>query len=677
MGLQAHHWYMDILRSIIGITDSLIFSLIKWIMYGIFDLSSLSTNSEVFSGLYSRIYVILGIFMAFKLSFSFFQYLIDPDSMGGKSEKGVGKLFRNVFIMLFALIALPAILFGQNGQKGLLSRAQDAFLPVLPRLLFGTNSVGNTSTASGVTSTVEQSAEEIAVTTLDAFFSPPEELDDVCGAGTYQNTPRIKNVQDFTTNINLTCNAKGTGVLGIGATKYYKYSYLLFVSTIVGILIVLLLLGITIDIAKRIFKLIILEIIAPVPIMSLIDPKGAKDGAFSKWVHSLTTTFLDIFLKLGLVYLIIVLIHMIVSANDSGGIFLNFPSFQQNGIRATYLTVLLILGLIFFAKEAPKFIKESLGIKGSGSDDLFKDVKTLGQAAGLAGGAVLGTAGGLAGGIAASAKGFKEGNRGSGIGNALMAPGAAIAGAIRGGANGLKGAGKNGNVLGGLRGAISGQNTVNANKITNAAVGSTIFGRTAAGFSRFLTGETPADRDETRIAAYKNVVDSASNFKKVLADAAGKSKTGLNVKGLDGVERTGITLRNFKGTLAAANAGDAAAVTALASFGFATLAEANAGHEEYEKKIQTAYYDAVVNDQLIDDEKGGGDAVAVMSAKQVVDSDIRGLGLRDLDNNPLTEVNAGNSGKIIGAATTASNAIKSNSGYKRRKRNAEATKGKK
>ena len=383
MGLQGQSWILNVIRTIFCIFDVLIYGLIKWILFGIFDLSSLTTNSDVFSGIYQRIYVVLGIFMAFKLSFSFFQYIIDPDSMGAKSEKGVSKLFMRVFMMLFALMVLPSILFGHNGGDGLLSRAQNAFLPVLPRLIFGQDDFVGTN---NITQTVEQTSEELAVTTLKGFFAPPEDLDSVCGTGTLSKTPEIKSIGEFQKNVNLTCDAKGTGVAGIGAKKYYKYSYLLFISTIVGGLIAVLLLAITLDIAKRIFKLIILEIIAPVPIMSLIYPKGAKDGAFSKWIHSLITTFTDIFIKLGLVYLIIVLIHMIVGANGQGGIFTNFPTFQQNGFRATYLTICLILGLIFFAKEAPKFIKDALGIKGEGGG-LFDDVKTLGKAAGLVGGA--------------------------------------------------------------------------------------------------------------------------------------------------------------------------------------------------------------------------------------------------------------------------------------------------
>ena len=86
MGLQEHHWYMDIIRYFFALLDTLVYGLIKWILFGIFDLAGLETNADVFNGIYGRIYVVLGIYMAFKLAFSFFQYLVDPDSMGPKSE---------------------------------------------------------------------------------------------------------------------------------------------------------------------------------------------------------------------------------------------------------------------------------------------------------------------------------------------------------------------------------------------------------------------------------------------------------------------------------------------------------------------------------------------------------------------------------------------------------------
>jgi hypothetical protein len=254
--------------------------------------------------------------------------------------------------------------------------------------------------------------------------------------------------------------------------------------------------------------MIVLEVIAPVPIMSLIDPKGAKDGAFSHWVKSLTSTFLDIFLKLGLVYVVIVLIHLLVNANDKGGIFSEFP--ERQGFRGTYLTIFLILGLIFFAKEAPKFIKDALGLKDTGGGNLFDDVKTIGKAAGLVGGAAAGLAIAGAGNISNTAESAKEGKWGQAAKNFFGSPGAAVAGAIRGGQAGLKGAGKNGNPIQGISGAISSQAAVNAGKYENQVNGSTFLGRSAARLGG-LVGRTPADLDEAQIAGYKAVEEAAKD----------------------------------------------------------------------------------------------------------------------------------------------------------------------
>lgn len=518
MGVQEYGWFMDIVRTFFGFLDVLVYGAIKWILFGIFDLANLTANSEVFSGIYSRIYVVLGIFMAFKLSFSFFQYIIDPESMTGKSDKSLSKLLIRVFVMLSALVFLPAVLFGQNGEQGLLSRAQSAFLPSLPKVIFGVSNVGGLSqgdnTTQKFTDSIEQSATDMSVAALRGFFSPPQELDDYCADGTYENTPQIETIEQFSAALHLTCDKKGdlnlyVGPIQISGTRFYKYSYMPFISTVVGVLIGLLLLGITIDIAKRIFKLMILEVVAPIPIMSLIDPKGSKDGAFSKWVKSLTSTFLDIFFKLGLVYIIIVFIHLIVTATTNGELFSNFP--KDTGFRGAYLTILLILGLIFFAKEAPKFIKNAMGFKDEGSGSLFSDVKAIGAAA-------VGTAG-IAGSMASNYRASKEENDALHPNqpalNRAKNLGSAIAGGIGGAYVGAKAMTKKDASIGSV---IKAQQDRNAARASH----STAYGRLSDNAYSVFTGRSLASKDQSILDSNKAAADALKAFKSTAVDEAMK-----------------------------------------------------------------------------------------------------------------------------------------------------------
>ena len=549
MGLQEQNWFFNIVRPIFGFFDRLVYRLIKWVLFGVFDLSALSTNSEVFNGIYQRLYVILGVFMAFKLSFSFFQYIINPESMGGKSEQGVGKLFSRVFIMLFALMVLPAILFGREGDKGLLARAQDAFLPVVPRLIFGADSIaGNNTTNGASTSSIEQISDEISITILRGFFFPSKEVDTVCDPNTSSKYEDIKTLDEFAEKINETCAKKGDArnVVGLG-TKYYVYNYLPFVSTIVGVLVVALLLGITLDVAKRIFKLIILEIIAPIPIMSLIDPKSSKGGAFQSWIKSLTSTFVDIFLKFGLLYLVIVLIHMIVQSHDNGGLFTNFPEFQESPLRASYLILILILGLIFFAKEAPKFIKDALGIKGEGGG-LFDDLKTVGKAAGLVGGAAVGAAGVLGSGVAgfkASRLAEEENHKGH---NLLKNVGAGLAGAL-GGANAAR-KGLTGKDAG-IGAVMKAQADRNAKALGAGAAGSTWWGRVQTNAGRVFTGETESDR----LGRQLSTIDAQQGIiKSIKSRASGEMVKKLNTRGSFGSLGGNYNYKTVKASFDAAKA---------------------------------------------------------------------------------------------------------------------------
>ena len=233
---------------------------------------------------------------------------------------------------------------------------------MLPRVIFGISEDSGVSASNGNnTEDITNAANTMAAYTLGAFFAPSPDLDSVC-EGQYANTPYITSLDQFISNVNVSCrNTTGKG----DSAKYYKYSYLCLISTVVGLLLVIILLGIALDVGKRVFKMIILQAIAPIPIMSLIDPKSSKDGAFSHWLKSLISTFLEIFIKLGLVYLVLMFIQYIIS----GGLFSNFPSFSgPNGVvRSSFLFVTLIIALLLFAKEAPKFIKDAMGIKDSGA----------------------------------------------------------------------------------------------------------------------------------------------------------------------------------------------------------------------------------------------------------------------------------------------------------------------
>lgn len=660
MGVQGQNWIMDILRVIFCFLDRLVYGLIKWILYGIFDLSSLTANSDVFSGINRRIYVILGIFMAFKLSFSFFQYLIDPESMIGKGDKSVSKLFTRVFIMLFALMVLPTILFGgtdPNGTKykGMLERAQDVFLPVLPKLIFGAENFGS---SGGVDGTVGQAADEMSIVALRGFFSPSEELDDVCGDGTYDSVPEIETLEDFENNIKLTCDARGTGVLGIGSKQYYKYSYLPFVSTIVGVLIAALLLGITIDIAKRIFKLIILEVIAPVPIMSLIDPKGAKDGAFSHWIKSLTTTFLDIFIKLGLVYIVLVFIHLIVNVNEKGGLFANFPKFEAGSrLRFTYLTILLIIGLIFFAKEAPKFIKDSLGMKDSGGS-LFDDVKSVGKAAGIVGGGALGLVGsGIAAGRASYLSDEANGKKHN---------------LIRGAKN--IGAGLIGGITGGLSSASAAYNakdhsfraaTDNIRKrnelaLSRGAAGSTLFGRVGTNVRRTLIGDTAADSEDRKIARLEGLSAAGEALHSYLEDRAVKKGSGYTVSAKrDGGATFDTTYNAFSSAMLQAKQTGASTFT-VDGQSFETFGAETA---RIEGDLKTAAADKWASEQLNLDS----------SARDETFEDLR-VAYIDSGGNAANVNNANNlKGEFKSSSRKAKN-MKSSSKYGRYKANANASK---
>lgn len=371
----------DLLRTICMFIDSIVYSLIS----KVYELFMAIANTNIFGDgtineFANRVYALLAIFMLFRLSFSVLTYIINPDNINDKSAGG-GKLIGNILITIILLISVPW-LFNQvmEIQKDLLNDN------IIGKIILGTNNVDVSQQLNA--------GDNMAWTTFSAFFHPTE--------GACTDNPSVYSTDGSNTDCFNALNAIKTDYTGTGNlaedyqrieksklvsaingsdllnVKYkdgandgeYVFEYLPLVSVVAGGFIAYILLLFCFQIAVRSVKLGVLQLIAPIPVISYLDPKQGKDGMFKKWLKVCGKTFADLFIRLAAIYFAIFIITEITTGGGMKDI--------TTGATQTSLLVkvLIILGALMFAKELPKFIEEITGIKLDGGFSL-NPMKTL------------------------------------------------------------------------------------------------------------------------------------------------------------------------------------------------------------------------------------------------------------------------------------------------------------
>ena len=105
---------MDILqnlfRTLMFFLDNIVYGLIPTIYKLFVYLANLNLygndSGNPIQSIVGHIYVLLGIFMLFKVSFSLLQYIVDPSSFRD-SSKGMGKLVTNVLVAMVFISKCP------------------------------------------------------------------------------------------------------------------------------------------------------------------------------------------------------------------------------------------------------------------------------------------------------------------------------------------------------------------------------------------------------------------------------------------------------------------------------------------------------------------------------------------------------------------------------------------
>lgn len=397
---------MAILYNLLLLLDGVVYDLIDY-LYDIFNaLAGINIFSQdTYSEIVERIYVILGLFMMFVLAYSLLKAIINPDEFA-KGEASFPNLIKNVVVSLVILVLLPTVFsVVYNVQNVILNQN------TIPRIILGPNyqesdnydaDAGKTM-ASNVFGAFFHENEDWCTSNTYAFRDNDECASNIPGNGSwfFQNGEPLSVIRDSVEN-----GASFRTYSNFGeAVEEGQISYMFLISTAAGIFIVYVLLNFCFDMAIRVVKLAFYQIIAPIPVICRIIPGGKMKDVFSKWTRQVISIFLEVFIRIAIMYLGVFLISEIVKNFD--GINYYGLSFAQGMI----LKALLIMGVIIFIRQAPKLLGELLNLDTGGMKLGLMDKLAMG------GGLIAGAA---AGGLAtAGIRNFAGAFTGKGIVNDL------------------------------------------------------------------------------------------------------------------------------------------------------------------------------------------------------------------------------------------------------------------
>ena len=357
--------------------DSIAFALVDDLYNLIVDFSKLEFfSSDAIKSVMKSTYVVISIFALFRIAIILVNAIINPDKLTD-SKNGFLPVLRN-FVLMFVLLVLTPRLFteaykiqstiveGNYIQKLFLRSSAKAENP-------------GKELKKIVVSSLVYPDKNFATYDVEEGYKINGPYADKCDGNckkaieAYNNDVLTGNEGMFTTLSKYIGTSKKVDINDDGDSEtIFVYNYMFIVTFAAGIFITYVLASMGLDIAIRAVELAVLQIISPLFIVTMIDPKSVQSGPFKKWLQTVGKTYVSLFIKIAILTLMTLLISI-----------LNTASLDSLGFLGKLVAVLAIL---IFAKKAPKWIGDMVGVEGD-SAGLGGLGKKLGSAA-IVGGAM-------------------------------------------------------------------------------------------------------------------------------------------------------------------------------------------------------------------------------------------------------------------------------------------------
>lgn len=366
-------------------------------------------ESSFIQGIYNKVGMILGIFMVFKLTFSLIQSLVDPSKFTDE-KKGFGGIIKRSVISIVLLGITPSIFNMAFDLQNLVVGSANNTDNIIYKLIVG----------KAPSKDAESFGHVIASELYFGFYTENEPLKLNQGLEvTYPDSGGVQlEVHDYEylkTQIledHMSFSDTVDYISITNAGQYViKWDGLFAIGF--GLFMVYILITYCISVATRVIQLAYLQLIAPVPILSYIsDP----EGSFKNWTKQCMTTYLDLFIRLAIIYFIITVSTQILQAfSEVDSVFYESTGLEAGSGTAKWVSRFLIIGLLMFGKRVPELLKDLFPNFGGGAASigfgLKNPKKMLGDipGMGIAKGAATFGLGTVVGGAAGMASGIKNG----------------------------------------------------------------------------------------------------------------------------------------------------------------------------------------------------------------------------------------------------------------------------
>ena len=392
-------WILLPLNALFLTLDGIIYSLVAYSYKLFMIMATLNFTSILIwvEPLINRIEVIIMVLIAFRIGQALIQYMINPEALT-KDKVGGAAIIKNIVIATALFIFYPTFFSMANELTILVIGNPSTSAPdnsvltqyfgvdwseqngLVQRFIFGNDSSDN----------IEDFGKNLAVMTLQIFLHGKGSFDGNSGA-TITDSSSIGQVyseilSDGSSSFDFMKIV--TVVDDIDRDVEYKWP---LISSVMGLFLIYSIVKICIDIGVRMFKIIILQIIAPIAIASTIID-GFESKMWKDYIKVYGTTFMDVFFRVA---------SMLISTVFISTFYTNMWDLYglkgEDGATKFFILIIVIVAAYRFAILLPKFLDSILGTKLGEEKSGFG--KLMGSVAGFAAGGIGGVALGAAAGL--------------------------------------------------------------------------------------------------------------------------------------------------------------------------------------------------------------------------------------------------------------------------------------